>query len=141
MRPMSLALLALLAIAACGRTGPVTVHDAWANATPVGATVGAVYLELRAGEADTLLAASTTVADRIEMHSNSEQNGMMQMRPLSTVDLKAGEPFAFAPNGAHFMLVGLRQPLAAGMRFPVTLQFKNAGTLTAQVDVVELGSR
>jgi copper(I)-binding protein len=98
-------------------------------------------MELTADDGDTLLSATTTVADRIEMHTSSEENGMMRMRPLLTVELKAGEPFVFAPGGAHFMLLGMRQPLRAGMRFPVTLQFQNAGTLNVQVDVKELGSR
>lgn len=140
---VSLALLVLALVASCGQPGTaaITIRDPWANATPVGATVAAVYLELTAGRADTLLSATTTVADRVEMHTNSEEAGMMRMRPLSSVDLEPGKPFTFAPGGAHFMLVGLRQPLAPGMRFPMTLNFKNAGTRTAQVEVVELGSR
>ena len=139
----SLALLAFALLAACGHPGAPegSARDAWANATPVGATVAAVYLELTAGQADTLLSATTTVADEVQMHSNSEEGGMMRMRPLSSVDLEPGKPFTFAPSGAHFMLVGLRQPLMAGMRFPMTLNFKNAGARTVQVEVVELGSR
>jgi copper(I)-binding protein len=138
-----LALLALAAISACGQSGSrqVEVNEAWASATPAGATVAAVYMEVIADERDTLLSATTTVADRIEMHTSSEENGMMRMRPLSTVELQAGEPFVFAPGGAHFMLLGLRQPLRAGMRFPLTLQFEKAGTRNIQVDVKELGSR
>ena len=140
---MAMALLACVIVAGCADStkAPSTVSEAWANATPVGASVAAVYLQLVAGDADTLLSATTTVADRIEMHTSSEENGMMKMRPLPAVELAAGKPFVFAPGGAHFMLLGLRQPLVAGMRFPMTLQLKNAGAVTVQVDVVELGSR
>jgi copper(I)-binding protein len=132
-----------LAAAACGRSTsePVVVDDAWANATPVGATVAAVYLQITARDGDTLLSASTTVADHIEMHTSSEENGMMRMRPLPTAPIEAGKPFAFALGGAHFMLMGLRQPLQAGFRFPMLLQFQKAGTLSVQVQVVEPGSR
>ncbi|GFE78507.1 hypothetical protein GCM10011487_05070 [Steroidobacter agaridevorans] len=139
----NLALVSIVLIAAgCDRIGaPVRVDDAWANATPAGATVAAVYMKITTKDADTLLSATTTVADHIEMHTNSEQNGMMQMRPLSNVPLEAGEPFTFAPGGAHFMLVELRQPLTAGLRFPMTLQFQHAPAQTVQVQVVELGSR
>ncbi|HEY5758437.1 MAG TPA: copper chaperone PCu(A)C [Steroidobacter sp.] len=128
--------------AGCGQAGPsVSVEDAWANATPAGATIGAVYLKITSKEADTLLSATTTVADHIEMHTSSEENGMMQMRPLSNARLEAGKPFTFAPGGAHFMLVDLRQPLTAGLRFPMTLEFEHAPAQTIQVQVVELGSR
>lgn len=119
----------------------MSVTDAWANATPVGASVAAVYLEIEAGQADTLLSATTTVADRVEMHTSSEENGMMRMRPLPQVPLAVDQRLSFAPGGAHFMLLGLRQPLPAGLRFPVTLQFQNAGARTVQVQVVEPGSR
>ena len=128
-------------LAACGQSAPVSVNEPWANATPVGASVAAVYLELTVDAPDTLVSASTTVADHIEMHTSSEENGMMKMRPLATVELPAGQPFSFAPGGAHFMLIDLRQPLVAGMRFPMTLEFQRAGTVTVQVQVVELGSR
>ncbi len=141
LRNLVVAGLVLIA-AGCGQAGPsVNVEDPWANATPAGATIGAVYLKDHLQEADTLLSASTTVADHIEMHTSSEQNGMMQMRPLSNVPLQAGKPFTFAPNGAHFMLVDLRQPLTAGLRFPMTLEFEHAPAQTIQVQVVELGGR
>jgi copper(I)-binding protein len=141
LRNVIVALLALVA-AACGQSAraPVVVEDAWANATPAGATVAAVYLQITTREADTLLDATTPVADHVEMHATSEENGMMRMRPLPEVQLAAGEPFAFAPMGAHFMLMGLRQPLQVGMRLPMTLRFEKAGTLSVQVQVVEPGS-
>jgi copper(I)-binding protein len=142
-RTLLTASIAVAALAACGCNAkdPLIVRDAWANATPVGASVAAVYLEIEAERADTLLSATTTVADRIEMHTSSEENGMMRMRPLPTVALAADKRFEFAPGGAHFMLLGLRQPLPAGFRFPMTLQFEQAGARTVQVQVVEPGSR
>lgn len=133
--------LACALLAACGQSEPVSVHDPWANATPVGASVAAVYMDLTVADADTLVSASTTVADHIEMHSSSEENGMMKMRPLASVELKAGQSFSFEQGGAHLMLIDLRQPLVAGMRFPMTLEFQRAGAVTVQVQVVELGSR
>jgi len=141
LRNLVISALVLITVG-CSQSGPsVNVEDAWANATPAGATIGAVYLKITSKQADTLVSASTTVADHIEMHTSSEQNGMMQMRPLSTVPLEAGKAFTFAPGGAHFMLVDLRQPLTAGLRFPMTLEFEHAPAQTIQVQVVELGSR
>jgi copper(I)-binding protein len=142
-RQLAMAVFAIIAVIACRQSekNAISVRNAWANATPAGATVGAAYLELTVADQDTLLSATSEVADRIEMHASSEENGMMRMRPLPTVELQPGKPFAFAPGGAHFMLLGLRQPLVAGTRFPLTLQLQNAGALTLQVDVKEPGSR
>lgn len=138
-----LVILFAVAATACAPASreALVVEDAWANATPAGATVAAVYLEITAGEADTLLSATTTVADHIEMHTSSEEHGMMRMRPLPRVPLERGKSFAFAPGGAHFMLMGLREPLVAGLKFPMTLRFEQAGTRAVQVQVVEPGSR
>jgi len=142
-RKLPALLLMCAMMTGCGQPAqaPVSVQDARANATPAGAGVAAVYLELTVAEADTLLSASTTVADHIEMHATTEDNGMMRMRQLPSVELAASQPFSFAPGGAHFMLMGLRQPLLAGMRFPMTLQLEHAGAVDVQVQVVELGSR
>jgi hypothetical protein len=143
LRHLAIAAFAIVAVIACGQPdrNAISIRNAWANATPAGATVGAAYLELTAANQDTLLSATSAVADRIEMHASSEENGMMRMRPLPAVELQPGKPFVFAPGGAHFMLLGLRQPLVAGARFPLTLQLQNAGALTLQVEVKEPGSR
>ncbi len=143
MRRSFIVTLLALAASACGPTvrEPIVVSDAWSNATPDGATVGGAYMEITAAEADTLLSATSTVADHIEMHTSSEENGMMRMRPLATVSLEPGKPFKFEPGGAHFMLMGLQQPLAVGLRYPITLQFEKAGARTVEVLVVEPGTR
>ena len=57
--------------------------DAKAVATPPGAAAGAVYLELVSASDDELLAVTTPVAERAEMHSSTTSNGMMQMRPVA----------------------------------------------------------
>jgi periplasmic copper chaperone A len=134
-------MLACAMLSACSQSEPVKVSAPWAYATAFGASVAAVYLDLTVAQADTLLSATTPVADQIEMHTSSEENGMMKMRQLERVSLEGGKPFSFAPGGAHFMLMGLRQPLVAGMRFPMTMTLERAGTVTVQVLVVELGSR
>src|SRR5262245_4642660 len=119
-------LCSALLTAACQQSSAVDVSDAWASATPEGATVGAVYLRIEAKAGDTLLSASSPMADRIEMHHSIEENGMTKMRPLESVPLAPGKPFDFAPGGAHFMLIGLRAPLLRGMRIPLTLELAHA---------------
>jgi copper(I)-binding protein len=132
--------LASLFLAACQPQSPaVIVRDAWAGATPDGASIGAVYFQIEASQGDTLLSASSPMADRIEMHESSEENGMIKMRPLTSVALAPGKPFSFAPGGAHLMLIGLRAPLVPGMRSPLTLQLSKAGSLSVQVEVTQPG--
>jgi copper(I)-binding protein len=121
--------------------GSVQVTDARAGATPPGATVAAVYMTITSTDADLLTGASTPMAAGVEMHTTIENGAVMQMRPLASVDLQPRKPFVFAPGGAHFMLTGLKSPLAADARFPLTLQFKMAGARTVEVEVAPPGEQ
>lgn len=134
-------LLAAAVLSACQSSSddPIQVRNASAGATPPGTTVGAAYMTLVANADDALVGATTPVADSVEMHTNTESGGVMQMRPLPVAELKSGQPFEFAPGGTHLMLIGLHAPLVADSRFPLILQFRNAGDLTVEVPVVPPG--
>jgi copper(I)-binding protein len=129
-----------LLLAACPQHSAVRIIGAQAVATPPGATAGAAYLELIATADDELLAVTTPVAERAEIHSSTTSNGMMQMRPVATVALKAGQAVRFAPGGMHLMLMNLRSPLVVDTDFSISLRFKNAGDVQATVHVVPPGS-
>lgn len=131
----------LFALGACTQaTQPgVEISHARSPAPPPGATVAAVYAELRATHDDKLLHAQTTIADKVEVHSTSHENGMSQMRPVDALELKAGVPVEFAPGGLHFMIMGLQELPTPSTRFPLTLHFEKAGEVTVEVNVVEPG--
>jgi copper(I)-binding protein len=74
------------------------------------------------------------------MHASTEAGGVSRMRPLTTVALTPGEPYVFAPGGAHFMLIGLRSPLSPDSGFPMTLHFRDAGDITVAVTVTIPGA-
>ena len=44
------------------------------------------------------------------------------------------------PGGFHIMLLGLKQGLTAGSRFPLTLTFEKAGSVQMDVPVEAMGS-
>jgi periplasmic copper chaperone A len=117
-----------------------SIVEAWAPATPPNASVGAAYMKIVAAGADTLLGATTPAAAKVEMHTNSEEGGMMRMRQLQSVELQPGQSFSFQPGGAHLMLVGLTAPLMADSRFALTLRFKNAGEVVVNVPVAAPGT-
>jgi copper(I)-binding protein len=111
----------------------VEVRGAWARATPPAAEVAAAYLELRSRTADRLLAVSTPVARRAEVHSTSMRDGVMEMRHLEALTIPAGTPVVLKPGGLHLMLLGLSAPLVAGQRFPLELRFERAGVVRTEV--------
>ena len=60
---------------------------------------------------------------------------MMSMQKVDSVDVAPGKDLRFAPGGYHLMLMGLKQPLVAGERFPLTLHFRKAGDVPVEIVV------
>jgi periplasmic copper chaperone A len=134
-------------LAACGGDAgetvdrKVSVSDAWALSTVTGQPNGAVYLTVVSAAADTLqrIVVPSSIADRTEIHDTvTNANGEMAMQEMSSgVTLDPGTAVTFTPGGKHVMLVDLVEPLAAGQRFDVTLEFGRADSVTLPVAVLE----
>lgn len=137
---LALTMSAGLCAAASAQTGQVEIKDAWARATPGGAETGAAYLTIVSPSADRLTGVATPAAKEAELHTMTMEGGVMKMRPLSGIDLPAGQPVALKPGGMHIMLLGLKQPLKEGASVPVTLTFQKAGTRQVEVPVQKLGA-
>jgi periplasmic copper chaperone A len=119
------------------RGGSLSVTEAWSRPTPPGATVGALYFSIAntGNHADRLLALSTPVAKKIELHESQTVNGVIEMHALTFLECPPGATVAARPGGLHAMLLGLTQPLMAGATFSVALQFRDAGSVTVPVAV------
>jgi hypothetical protein len=63
------------------------------------------------------------------------EEGMMRMRKLEALEVPAGKTVALEPAQLHLMLVGLKQPLVAGTRYPLSLTFKAGGKVSIDVEV------
>ncbi|TWA77756.1 copper(I)-binding protein [Azospirillum brasilense] len=124
------------------KAGPVDIEHPWARATAPSAPNGSAYMVLstHGPDSDRLLSASTPVADKAELHTHLMDNGVMKMRQVDAIEVSPGSPTALQPGGLHVMLFGLKQPLAPGKAFPLTLTFEKAGPVTVQVDVQSAGS-
>lgn len=126
---------------ACVTTLPAAetmqVEDAWAWETPPGVTTGAAYVTVinRGTADDRLIAARAPASERVELHTHEMEGDVVGMRRVESIALKAGDRTTLAPGKAHLMLIGLKQPLVAGKRFPLTLEFEKGGTMTVQVEV------
>lgn len=144
-RMLMLAVAALAFIApavAQTASAPIVVSDAWARATPNGAKTGAAYVTVanHGAGADRLVSVSTPVADMAQLHTMINDNGVMKMRPVAGIEVKPGAQIALKPGGYHVMLMGLKQPLAEGQSFPLTLTFEKAGAVETTVKIAKAGA-
>lgn len=123
--------------------GPVVaVEKPWARATAGQAANGAAYLTLAGPEnGDRLLSATSPVAELVELHTHSEEDGIMRMRAVEAIAVPAGGKVELKPGGLHIMLIGLNAPLKEGRRFPLTLTFERAGPIRMEVPVLAAGAR
>ena len=136
------AVLVLFALQAHAK-GDIEVREAWSRATPPGAQVGVGYMEIRnkGTQPDRLVAASTPVAKRVEMHITQRDGEVMRMRQVQGFDIPAGERITLRPGGSHLMLVDIVQPLKKGERFTMRLRFERAGEIEVELEVQEQGAR
>jgi hypothetical protein len=62
------------------------------------------------------------------------------MRRVEAIEVPADGMASLRPGGFHIMLIGLTEPLKEGERFPLTLTFEKAGSVTVEVAVEGVGS-
>lgn len=140
---LAFTLAVVLASAAVAQTTTIEIVHPFARATAATAKTGAVYLTIvnRGARDDRLIAASSPVAERSGAHVTTDDNGVMRMRPVPSVEIKAGGRVEFQPGGMHVMLIGLKAPLRVGQAFPLTLTFEKAGAVAVTVVVEKPGAR
>jgi hypothetical protein len=130
---------------------PVSAHDhhetlhietPWARATPPGVKNGAAYMSVanRGKTADRLIAAASPIAGKADLHKHIKEGDIMRMRRIDGIDVPPGAMVALEPGGYHIMLMGLKKPLTRGERFPLTVTFEKAGTVTVEVTVGKTGA-
>lgn len=139
MRVLCSFMIALM-LAACGSdqaTAP-EAGQAWLADAPPGAPVRAAFLQIDnpTSRALTLTKVSSRDFSIIELHVVSMQDGMMRMRQVDALPIKAGERLELAPGGAHLMLKQARRDLRPGdsTSLELTLVDDQGQTITLEVN-------
>jgi len=139
--------------------GP-TISGAWARNSPMEATNGAAYLVVKGGATDDAVVAASVdagIAGKVELHetvmASSDAMGSttmpasgdamssttlapaMEMRPVESIPVPAGETVELEPGGLHIMLLDLAKPLEVGDTFDLTVTFEQAGEQVVSVEV------
>ena len=135
----TISVLMMLGMSATTLAAPVQLDSAWVPEPPAVARNAVAYLALTAGEQDdVLLAVSTPVAEVVEVHETSLADGVLRMRPVSRLPVKAKQRIEFAPGGLHLMLINLKQPLRYEGKVALSLRFEKAGVITTEAEVRSL---
>ena len=73
-----------------------------------------------------VVAASSPVAENVELHTHINDRGVMRMRRIPEIVVPPMQATELKPGGLHIMLLGLRQDLVIGQSIPVTLVFSDS---------------
>ncbi len=119
------------------RLGAVQIEHPWARATIGKGRVGVAYMRLKntGGQGDRLIGAKTPVAEHASLHTHRMNGDIMRMRPVDAIPVPAGGATMLKPGGLHIMLMRMTRTLKQGEKFPLTLTFERAGTVTVEVTV------
>ena len=126
------------------KTGDLQIEHPWSRATPGGAQVAAGYLVItnKGSAPDRLIAGTSPVARKVEVHEMSMKDDVMTMRPVpGGLPIGAGKSGTLAPGGYHIMFEDLKAPLKEATKFVATLEFERAGKVDVPFDVQGVGAQ
>lgn len=115
----------------------IAIHDPYVRLVPPGIkTTGGFMLIRNTGKADRqLIKAESPAAGIVELHTHINENGVMKMRAVTSIAVKAGGQTELKPGSYHVMLIDLRESLKEGGNVPITLTFDDGSTYDVQAPV------
>lgn len=117
--------------------GEIVVVDPYVRLVPQGVpTTGAFMLIRNTGSTDRkLLRIDSPIARSVELHNHINDNGVMRMRPVKEIELKAKGQAELKPGSYHVMLIDLTKVLQEGEKVPMTLLFDDGSSEKIDVAV------
>lgn len=109
----------------------MVVENSYARESIPGTTISSAYMTLNNISKNNLrlIAASSSVSDRVEIHEHTMENGLMKMRQREYVEILAKDSTVFQPSGFHLMIFDLKQPLKAKENIKITLHFDDESSI------------
>jgi copper(I)-binding protein len=134
----SLAVLSTPTLAA-GAADSVTVVDPYVRQAPPGTTTTGAFMVIKNGGAkDVKLVKADNPASRTtELHTHINEGGVMKMRPVKDIEVKAKGETALKPSGLHIMMIDMKAPLKEGDVVPITLTFDDGSSKKVDAKVVK----
>ncbi|OCL88366.1 hypothetical protein AAX26_00046 [Aliarcobacter thereius] len=115
----------------------IKVSDAYARATPPNMPNSAAFMNLNniTDKNISLIKASSSLANKVELHTHDMKNGMMKMYEVEEILIKANSNTDLKPGGYHIMLIGLNKSLNEGDLIDLSLEFSNGEIKNLELEV------
>ncbi|MBM3808458.1 MAG: copper chaperone PCu(A)C [Acidimicrobiia bacterium] len=135
--PALCAAMMLAGVATHAQTAAVTIRDAWVR-EPMGnrnMTGAFVVVENNTDKPLAIVAASSDISDKVELHEMKNEGGMMQMSPVSKISVPAHGKVELKPGSFHVMLFDMKKKVADGDKIKLTLTLDDGTKLTSDAAV------
>jgi copper(I)-binding protein len=118
----------------------IELGKGFVRAVPPGQKVSAAFMSITnpSQTNQQVVSADSPVAQVVELHTHTHENGMMKMRKIPAIDLPKGKTTLLQPGGLHIMLIGLKKNLTPGQAVPVTLHFADGSHKTTELPVLHM---
>jgi periplasmic copper chaperone A len=113
----------------------VKIDDAWVRATVPQQKATGAFMKLTASKDTRLVAVSTPLTPKAEVHEMAMQDNVMRMRQVPAIELPAGKTVELKPGGFHLMFLDLPAQVKAGDQVPLTLIFEDRSGTRQTVEV------
>jgi periplasmic copper chaperone A len=130
MRYLIVFLAAMLLSSSAVAATIIRIANPSVRATAPGQDSASLQFSILSSAPASIVKVSSPVAGTVELHSMTQENGMMKMHPIKVIGLIPGKGYNLANHGQHVMLLNLKQPLKAGDKLPftVTIELNRGGT-------------
>lgn len=134
--------IALLPVlAACSAPPRLSVDKAYIRLAAVPSRPAAAYFTIHGGAADTtLIAVSSDVSIKNELHETMQSGGMATMQPIGDVPIRAGSTNVFAPGGRHLMMFDMNPGIKPGRAVTLTFTFSDNRRLLFDAPTIAAGA-
>lgn len=137
----TLAVAALLLLAAAAQAQGVTVHDAWVREPMGGRNVTGAFaiVENPTATPRSIVAASSDVSDKVELHEMKNENGKMSMSMVKKLDVPAKGKLELRPGSFHVMLFDVKKKLTGGEKVKLTFTLDDGSKVETEAQVRKPG--
>ncbi len=140
MKQLSLLVVGLMLSSAvlAGAADHVSVEDPYVRLAPPNAPATGAFMVIRNnGDKDVRMVKADNPASRVtELHTHLNDGGIMKMRPVPAVEIKAKGEAVLKPGGLHIMMIDLKTAIKEGDVIPMTLTFDDGSSKQVDAKVV-----
>ena len=117
----------------------VTVQEPYVRLAPPNAPATAAFMVLKnGGDKDVKVMKADNPASKLtELHTHINDNGVMKMRPVPAIEIKAKGETKLQPGGLHVMLINLKAPMKEGDVVQITLTFDDGSSKNVDAKVMK----